>query len=167
MSVTTSPRLDLAERSSAPSVQRALAATLAVIVAVLALGPGSALAGTPGDTLRGCGVLVDAAHPWHSTVPGGNVEAGDHWITARLGHHTTCAFTHVAIHRLLALPARAYQGRDVGRLLGGLCQWTDGDHHERIRPFAEIMCHLPTPRHPHADAATVRAFVDPDPRFIR
>lgn len=94
---------------------------------------------------RGCGVLVDSAHPWHSQVPGGNVATGDHWITARNGRFSTCAFTQVAIHRLLALPARTYQADDVGQLLGGVCDWTHGTGHETIRPFAEIECHLPTP----------------------
>jgi hypothetical protein len=55
--------------------------------------------------IHGCGVLVDAADPWRSDVPGGNVETGDHWITDRLGTHGSCTFTHAAITRLLALRA--------------------------------------------------------------
>jgi hypothetical protein len=99
-------------------------------------------------------------------VPGSNTETGDHRITARNGPLSTCAFTELAIHRLLALPARTYQGRDFGRLLGGKCDWIHGTGHETIRPFAEILCHLPTPRHPRIAAATVRAIVDPDPAFV-
>ena len=102
--------------------------------------------------------------PMASHVPGSNTETGDHWITARNGPLSTCAFTELAIHRLLALPARTYQADDFGRLLGGRCIWTHGTGHDTIRPFAEILCHLPTPRHPHIAAATVIALVDPDPR---
>jgi hypothetical protein len=100
-------------------------------------------------------------------VPGGNTETGDHWITAQNGRLGSCAFTRLAIHRLLALPARTYQADDVGPLLGGLCDWEHGSRHETIRPFAEITCHLPTPQHPHIVAATVVAIVDPDPAFIQ
>ena len=71
---------------------------------------------------------------------------------------STCAFTAVAIHRLLALPERTYQGRNFARLLGGTCVWIHGTGHETIQPFALILCHLPTPRHPHIDAR-VRAIV--------
>jgi pimeloyl-ACP methyl ester carboxylesterase len=76
---------------------------------------GSAAPHTLG-TIHGCGVLVDAAHPWRSQVPGGNVEAGDHWITGRQGTHSSCAFTHATIRKLLAHMPRTYRGRDVGRL---------------------------------------------------
>ena len=151
--------------SKATQIQRMIGATLAVIVTTLVLSPASALGQPPDENVRGCGVLVDAAHPWHSTVPGGNLETGDHWITGREGSLSTCSFTRLAIHRLLALPANAYQGRDVGHLLGGLCEWFEGSHHERIRPFALIKCHLPTPQRPHT-AVTIRAFVDPDPQLI-
>jgi hypothetical protein len=135
------------------------------ILAALAWLPASTAARYR-DTQSGCGVLVDSAHPWHSHVPGSNTETGDHWITGRSGPLSSCAFTAVAIHRLLALPARTYQGHEFGRLLGGKCDWTHGTGQETIRPFAEIRCHLPTPRHPHIAAATVRAIVDPDPAFI-
>jgi hypothetical protein len=145
---------------------RALIVALAAINLALGSAPISRAARPGAGTIRGCGILVDAAHPWRSYVPGGNVEMGDHWITARSGPLSSCAFTHLAIHRLLALSARTYHGRDAGRLLGGACDWTEGAHHERIRPFAEITCHLPTPQHPRIAAATVRAFVDPDPTFI-
>ena len=104
--------------------------------------------------------------PVAQRVPSGTLQSGDHWIIARLGRLSTCAFAHGAVLKLLAEPARAYKGRGVGRLLGGLCDWTLGSGHETIRPFAEITCHLPTPRHPRIAAATVRAFVDPDPKFI-
>ena len=140
--------------------------TLTVVAAALMLTPVSTGARPREGAQHGCGVLVDSGHPWHSHVPGGNIETGDHWITARDGRLSTCAFTHHAIHRLLALPARTYQGRDVGRLLGGVCQWTQTTDHETIRPFQAIMCRLPTPRHLHIAAATVRALVDPDPAFI-
>ena len=56
--------------------------------------------------------------------------------------------TELAIHRLLALPARTYQADNVGRLLAGVCEWTHGTGHQTIRPFAEIDCHLPTPKSP-------------------
>jgi hypothetical protein len=75
-------------------------------------------------------------------------------------------FTKLAIHRLLALPARTYQGRNFARLLGGICGWAHGSRHKTIRPFALIRCHLPTPRHPHIRGATVFALVDPDPAFV-
>ena len=99
-------------------------------------------------------------------MPGDNVETGDHWITARIGRLSRCAFTARAIHRLLALPAATYQADNVGHLLGGICDWIHGTGRETIRPFAEILCHLPTPQHPHIAVATVRAIVDPDPAFI-
>jgi hypothetical protein len=150
---------------SITTARRLLAAAL-TILAALALTPGSIGARTREGAQQGCGVLVDPAHPWHSHVPAGNTETGDHWITARNGPLSTCAFTKLAIHRLLALPARTYQARDFGRLLGGACDWEHGTGHETIRPFAEIMCHLPTPQHRHIAAATVRAIVDPDPSFI-
>jgi hypothetical protein len=141
--------------------------TLAVIVAALAWIPGSIGARTrPGSNKgKGCGVLVDSAHPWHSHVPGSHTETGDHWITARNGRLSTCAFTKLAIHQLLALPARTYEGNGAGQLLGGLCDWTHGTGHETIQPFALITCFLPTPRHPHI-ASAVSALVDPDPAFI-
>jgi hypothetical protein len=142
-----------------------LAATL-TILAALAVTGGSIGARTRPGANKGCGVLVDSAHPWHSHVPGANTEIGDHWITARNGTLSTCAFTKLAIHRLLALPARTYQGYGSRRLLGGMCAWEHGSRHETIRPFAEITCQLPTPRHPHIAAATVIAIVDPAPAFI-
>jgi hypothetical protein len=139
--------------------------TLAVILAALALTPGSIVARTRPMTYHGCGVLVDQAHPWHSHVPGDKVETGDHWITARAGRFSTCAFTKLAIHRLLALPARTYQPDVVAHLLGGVCGWFRGTGHETIRPFVGIQCFLPTPQRPHV-TVTVRANVDPDPAFI-
>ena len=123
--------------------------TLAVTLAALVLTPGSIGARTVPGAFEGCGVLVDSAHPWHSHVPGDKVETGDHWIISRAGRFGTCAFTSRAIHRLLALPERAYEGRLIGVLLGGGCLWARGRGHEKIRPFAAITCHLPTPRHPH------------------
>lgn len=131
-------------------------ASLAVIVSALEVTPASTAARPHERPQHGCGVLIDTAHPWHSHVPGGNTETGDHWITARDGRLSTCAFAHLAIHRLLALPARTYPGRDVGRLVGGVCNWAQTTDHETIRPFQDIMCHLPTPRHRHVVAATVR-----------
>lgn len=145
---------------------RQLLTVALTFLAVLTWIPASLGARTHPGADRGCGVLVDSAHTWHSRVPDGNVETGDHWITARNGRFSTCAFTQVAIHRLLALPARTYQADNVGQLLGGVCDWTHGTGHETIRPFAEIECHLPTPRHSHIAAATVIALVDPDPAFI-
>ncbi|HEY2258645.1 MAG TPA: hypothetical protein VGH45_02970 [Solirubrobacteraceae bacterium] len=150
---------------STAMTRRLLAATL-TILAALAFTPGSIGARTRPGANKGCGVLVDSAHPWHSHVPGSHTETGDHWITARNGRLSTCAFTKLAIHRLLALPARTYQGRNFSRLLGGKCDWEHGSRNETIRPFAEITCHLPTPRHPRIAAATVIALVDPDPAFI-
>jgi hypothetical protein len=138
--------------------------TLAAIVAALAWIPASTAAG-PRTTPNGCGVLVDAAHPWHSHVPGSHTETGDHWITARSGPPNTCAFTKLAIHRLLALPKRSYQGRNTGFLLGGACSWTHGTGQETIQPFASILCRLPLPEDP-LFGVKVRAFVDPDPAFI-
>ena len=88
------------------TARRLLAATL-TILAALASTPGSIGARTRPVGYRGCAVLVDSAHPWQSHVPGGNTETGDHWITARAGRFSTCAFTARAIHRLLALPARS------------------------------------------------------------
>ena len=138
--------------------------TLASLALVTSADTAAALA----DGQRhGCGVLVDAAHPWRSHVPGGIVETGDHWITDRLGTHGSCAFTHAAIRKLLALAPRTYQRRDAGHLEGGLCDWSLGSGHETIRPFQHITCHLPIHlRHHHTYLTTVEAFVDPDPRFI-
>jgi hypothetical protein len=138
--------------------------TLAVTVAALAWIPASTAAG-PRDTPHGCGVLVDAAHPWHSHVPGSHTETGDHWITARSGSPNTCAFTALVIHRLLALPKRSYQGRDPAFLLGGACGWIHRTGQETIQPFAVILCRLPIPGHSHI-GVKVRAIVDPDPAFI-
>lgn len=139
--------------------------TLAVTLAALALTPASIGARTRPGTFEGCGVLVDSAHPWHSHVPGDKVETGDHWIIARAGRFSTCAFTARAIHRLLALPERTYQGRPAAFLLGGTCLLAHGRGQETIQPFAAITCHLPTPRRPHIFAET-QAIVDPDPAFI-
>jgi len=141
-------------------------ATLALTIAAFALTPSSIGARTRPGANKGCGVLVDSAHPWHSHVPGSHTETGDHWLTARNGRLSTCAFTKLAIRRLLALPARTYQARNFARLLGGKCDWEHGSRHETIRPFAQITCHLPVRRHPHIAAATVIAIVDPDPAFI-
>src|ERR1700722_18973177 len=143
---------------------RTLGATLLVLAALA--GPGAVSTRANDGKFHGCGVLVDTAHPWHSHVPSGRTETGDHWLTARAGPLSTCEFASHAIRRRLPLPQRSYAGRDVGRLLGGLCDWDTTSRHETIRPFAEIVCHLPTPRHPRSAAATVEALVDPDPSFI-
>jgi hypothetical protein len=144
--------------------RRTFGATLLILAALT--GPGAAGARVDDGRFHGCGVLVDAAHPWQSHVPSGHVETGNRWLTARAGRLSTCAFASNAIHRLLALPPRTYAGRDVGRLLGGICHWDAISRHETIRPFALIVCHLPTPSHPRIAAATVEALVDPDPSFI-
>ena len=140
---------------------------LTTIVSLALLVPaGSAAARSLGD-VHGCGVLVDAAHPWRSQVPGGNVETGDHWITDRQGRHGSCSFTHATIEKLLALAPRTYQGRDVGHLDGGLCDSNLGSRAgESIRPFQRITCHVPRHLRHHTYVTTVEAFVDPDPRFI-
>jgi hypothetical protein len=151
-------------RQSACMIGRFCLTTL-TILAALAWIPASTAARTREGAERGCGVLVDSAHPWRSHVPGSTTETGDHWIAARNGPLSTCAFTELAIHRLLALPVRTYQGRDVARLLGGVCSWFHGIGQETIQPFAQIQCPLPTPRHRHI-IATVHAIVDPDPAFI-
>jgi hypothetical protein len=117
---------------------------------------------------HGCGVLVDAAHPWSSRVPDATVETGDHWVTDRLGTHGSCTFTHASIKKLLALPPRTYQHRDTARLAGGVCDWSVGSGHETIKPFQRITCHLPIHLRNHRTyLATVEAYVDPDPRFIQ
>jgi hypothetical protein len=148
----------------AMTAPRTLIVALAATVVALGSAPISTAA-RPGDgTILGCGILVDAAHPWHSYVPGGNVETGDHWITARSGPLSSCEFTHLAIHRLLALSARTYHGRDAGRLLGGACDWTEGAHHERDPTVrrnhvssadtstpAHRRCHRPRVRRPGSD----------------
>ena len=144
--------------------RRTLGAILLTLAALVGTSPAGAR--TDDGKFHGCGVLVDAVHPWHSHVPSGHDEIGDHWLTARAGRLSTCAFASHALHRLLALPPRTYAGRDVGRLLGGLCHWDATSRHETIRPFALIVCHLPTPDHPRSAAATVEALVDPDPNFI-
>ena len=67
---------------STATARRLLAAT-PTLIAAPASSPGSIGARTRPGADKGCGVLVDAAHPWHSHVPGGNIETGDHWITAQ------------------------------------------------------------------------------------
>jgi hypothetical protein len=117
-----------------------------------------------------CGVLVDATHPWHSSVPGGRVQTGDHWITARNAHTPagSCAFVRTMVHRLLALPERTYAGRDGGRLFGGLCTWETGSRGEQVQPFHVILCVLAARTRDRRSKFTidVEAYVDPDPRFI-
>jgi hypothetical protein len=98
-------------------IRRLFFITLASLA--LLVPAGNAAAFSDGQRHR-CGVLVDAAHPWRSHVPGGNVETGDHWITDRLGTHGSCTFTHAAIKKLLALAPRTYRQRDAGHLDGGL-----------------------------------------------
>src|SRR4051794_11870461 len=73
------------------------------------------------DTRAGCGILVDAAHRWHSRTPDAPVESGDHWVVARNGRMSRCAFTRATVHRLLAAPARTYRGGHSGPILGGYC----------------------------------------------
>jgi hypothetical protein len=141
---------------------------LTVVVSLALLVPARSAASRPLGSIPGCGVLVDAAHPWRSQVSGGNVETGDHWITDRRGTHSSCAFTHATIRKLLALAPRTYQGRDVGHLEGGLCDWNLGSRRgESIRPFQRITCHVPRHLRHHTYVNTVEAFVDPDPQFIR
>jgi hypothetical protein len=117
---------------------------------------------------HGCGVLVDAAHPWHSYTPDAPVETGDHWIVARRGPGSSCAVTRRMIPKLLALPIKTYEGHrdDVTHLLGGICTWETGSRTEHIRPFQHILCQLPVHVHRRALVVDVEAFVDPDPRFI-
>ena len=89
----------------------------------------------------------------------------NHWIASRAGRFGNCRFTRQTLHRLLALGPRTYQGRDVAHLLGGLCDWQSQDRHERVVPFAWIICHLPAPGHPCA-ATTSYFLVDGDPNFV-
>ncbi len=140
---------------------------LTTLLSLTLFAPAADAAPRPRGDIHGCGVLVDAAHPWRSQVPGGNVETGDHWITDRQGAHGSCAFTHATIEKLLALAPRTYQGRDVGHLEGGLCDWNLGSRlGESIRPFQRITCHVPRHVQHHTYVTTVEAFVDPDPQFI-
>ena len=137
---------------------------LTALVSLALLVPAGSAASHSLGNIHGCGVLVDAAHPWRSQVPGGNVETGDHWITDRQGAHSSCTFTHATIKKLLALAPRTYQGRDVGHLEGGLCDWNLGSRRgESIRPFQRITCHVPRHLRDHTYVTTVEAFVDPDP----
>lgn len=115
---------------------------------------------------HGCGVLVDAAHPWRSHTADAPVETGDHWITARRGPGSSCAFTHGMIRRLLALPSSTYEGRETAHLFGGICGWNTGSRTETIRPFQDIFCTLPVHVRHRTFKVLVNAFVDPDPRFI-
>ena len=141
--------------------------SLAALVSLTLLVPAGNAAAFSDGQRHSCGVLVDAAHPWRSQVPGANVETGDHWITDRSGTHGSCTFTHAAIKKLLALAPRTYQGRDVGHLQGGLCDWNLGSSHETIQPFQHITCHLPVHLRQHRTyLTTVEASVDPDPQFI-
>jgi hypothetical protein len=115
----------------------------------------------------GCGVLVDAAHRWHSHTQAAPAETGDHWIISRRGRVSTCAFTRASVHKLLALPAPTYERGHSDGLLGGLCQWGKGSSTERITPFQHIVCLLPFYVRRHGFLVRVDAYVDPDPRFIR
>lgn len=62
-------------RRSAPRIGTLFLTTLLSLA--LLVPAGSAAPRSQGN-IHGCGVLVDAAHPWRSHVPGGNVETGDH-----------------------------------------------------------------------------------------
>lgn len=139
-----------------------------LLALVLSLGTARPAAGaeTPTGGLHSCRVLVDAAHPWQSHVDGGNVETGNRWLTARAGRHGTCAFARTTIRKLLARPSSTYARRDHGHLLGGLCDWDSVAHHEVVRPFFRITCHVPIRLHDLRSATTVEAVVDPNPRFI-
>lgn len=118
------------------------------------------------DMRSGCGILVDAAHPWYSRTPDAPVETGDHWIIARGGRVSSCAFTRAIVHGLLAEPADTYESGHRDTLLGGYCTWDTGSRTERIRPFRHIVCVLPFHVRRHSFLVLVQAFVDPDPRFI-
>lgn len=137
---------------------------LALLVALVVIVPQSR--GRASDTRAGCGILVDAAHPWHSRTQDAPVETGDHWIIERGGRLSSCAFTRGAVHRLLAAPADTYEHGDSDALLGGSCTWGTGSRTERIRPFQHIACLLPFHLRHHRFLVLVQAFVDPDPRFI-
>lgn len=145
----------------------ALALAALAAVAFLVLTVSQSTAKRPNFRI-GCGVLVDAAHPWRSTTPGGRVQTGNHWITERntSAPDGTCAFARTMVHRLLALPERTYEGRDTGHLFGGLCAWDTGSGGEQLRPFHTIQCHLPARKRGRRFTAEVVAYVDPDPRFI-
>ena len=168
MSATHPKRGPLNESNEASRPTRMIGRLfLTSLLSLTLFAPAGDAAPRPRGDIHGCGVLVDAAHPWRSHVPGGNVETGDHWITDRQGAHGSCAFTHATIKKLLALAPRTYQGRDVGHLEGGLCDWNLGSRlGESIRPFQRITCHVPRHVRHHTYVTTVEAFVDPDPQFI-
>jgi hypothetical protein len=140
---------------------RALVA-LASLVVLVPLGAARERVST-----RSCGILVDAAHPWHSHTQDASVETGDHWIIARDQPASTCAFTRRMVHGLLALLAWVYEGRTYGKLLGGICIWDTGSRTERVRPFQHVLRSFSVRVVRHRDVTVdVVAYVDPDPRFI-
>lgn len=148
---------------SSPARYRMSLVLAALASLVLTVPQGNA---QPRDTRSGCGILVDAAHPWHSRTPDAPVETGDHWIIARNGRASSCAFTRATVHTLLAAPAQTYEAGHSASILGGYCAWDTGSGTERIRPFRHISCVLPFHVRHRRFIVLVLAFVDPDPRFI-
>jgi hypothetical protein len=120
-------------------------------------------ANAPG-AYHGCGVLVDMTHTWHSHVPGSHTETGDHWLTARNGPVSTCAFTERAIHRLLA------PGPDLTRSTMSVTYWAraaPGSTERATRRFdrSQRSWAIHRPQHPHI-AVRVRPTVDPGPGVL-
>lgn len=131
--------------------------------------PADAMAPSPPreqGSIHGCGVLVVPAHPWRSHVDGSGDEAGDHWIVDAQGTHWSCSFARTEIRRLIGLRPRRYAGRDVGNLLGGVCDWELKGVHDHYRPFQRITCHVPMSLHGRRYTTTVEALIDRDPTFI-
>jgi hypothetical protein len=145
--------------------RRWTALALGVLASLVVMVP-QAQTKKPADGRQGCGVLIDAAHPWRSHTADGPVETEDHWITARRGRGSSCVFTHEMVHKLLALTPKTYQGRETERLFGGVCAWVSGSRTEIIRPFQGVCCTLPRRVRHRTFKVLVNAFVDPDPRFI-
>jgi hypothetical protein len=160
-----------ASDTDAMSLMHTLTGLLAATTIAVSIPAGTAGAAAPPvprrpGNIHGCGVLAVPAHPWRSHVDGGTDEAGDHWIVDAQGAHWSCSFARAEIQRLVGFGPGRYAGRDVGHLLGGLCDWEIKGLHDQYRPFQSITCHVPISQHRHRYTTTVQAFIDPDPTFI-
>ena len=147
------------------AARRLLAAT-PMVLAALAVAPGSIGARTRPGATRGCGVLVDRAHPVAKPRTG-------------QPHRDRRPLDHGAKREAQHLRSPSSQSTDCSRYRPGPTRPTTsvtcsaasapgiaGPAHETIVPFSSIDCHLPPPRHPHMAVATVTALADPDPAFI-
>ena len=132
-------------------MRTATLATLAVIVAALALTPGSIGARTRPGANEGCGVLVDSAHPWHSHVPGSQsrrATTGSPRETAPSAHAGSPRSRSTDSSRSQPGPTRATGSVDRSAASAGSAHRRD----RRVAPMADGFAAIAQPAPPRVTA---------------